>query len=863
MRSASTILLAGHLWLSWLNPVLASSSLTTDALKPLIRRQDNSKGFVYRGDDRSPQEIRLAGGFRPWGEDWDEESSFRLDRHYESGPSGCGNEDFDDPDFVWRTAYVSLAKNSSSVVKYGNWLYEMRATPNILDSGNSDGEVMALGGVHWRQVKRYTRARDSEGRSIDETSWINNPEYNATLYELSKWAALCHVKDQYPKELETVVGKDSSAKKGAFRFMAETESMRNLFGSFPPIFSRYSPRTDIPGPESSSPQDTQLQGDRQRLQRFIDMGEGLNLPSKCYQTLQQGLSENITQSSCTAVITSPGAIACGVATTQTAGQSKRPCCKLAASIEMAMRTSKRPESSSRVKRWASGSNYYNDSPYKSSTDYGSSSRGYGDYRYGTGSYGSGYDTGSSLSTYPYRTRSEYGSWPSTGYGSSLDQSGHGYGHGSQYRPSSDYSSYQSNNYGSRYQPRTGYGSGYGSQWQSGSEYRPGSSSYQQGGGYGSSQWQSGTGYGSSQYQTGTGYGSSQYGSGSSHYQPGTGYDSSHYRPGSSYNQPGTGYGSSQYGSGSSYYQPETGYGSSQYGSGSSYYQPGTGPELDMALLNINLELDMALLNTNLELAMALPNSSTNLPPEKNRARMLAHVTSIAATNMDNPEAGRIFGTVSVRDSCGTQYIFNIDRGSPQPTHHDKDLSLVPMRAIDPTRGFTIDVNLWNSNGGKDSLISQGQFYWNRGHRAAELNMPYSTVIKGPRGQAAINLVVYSQAVVARIQVLLLDADGEDPADVYGNIVVVTGSFRKYIFTRGSDNSHPIKPGGRLPLLIDHFPVQVHTPLHISADLWDWDRSSGDDQIVKGQQDLTPQLSGTKSAKITGPYGGIEVRVTWE
>ncbi|RCI08593.1 putative heat-labile enterotoxin [Ophiocordyceps polyrhachis-furcata BCC 54312] len=323
MRGLTALTLAGHFWL-----VISSEA------KSLSRRQArNHVNLVYRGDDRTPWEVREAGGFRPWGEGWGDESFFRIDRHYNAGPSGCGRQDFDDPAFFWRTAYVSLATDRHKASKYGVWLYEIRATPNILDGANADGEVMALGGVHWRQIRRYTQMRDRTGLEdrVDDSTWLDNPEYDFQLYEWSSWSALCGLSMDYPDVLESgVVGPGGmDAMRAGHHFMTNTMGMRELYGNFPPQFEQYQPNYDIPRPSFASL--PPWEEDERRLRLFLD-AEMQNLPGQCQQALQDAFVWGLDQNSCDMAIRSQVAAICGV---PAGGPIKRPCCNMAASLEMA------------------------------------------------------------------------------------------------------------------------------------------------------------------------------------------------------------------------------------------------------------------------------------------------------------------------------------------------------------------------------------------------------------------------------------------------------------------------------------------------------------------------------------------------
>ncbi|KAK8912853.1 hypothetical protein VCV18_012195 [Metarhizium anisopliae] len=288
MRWTNLFTLGEVLWLS----CLGSGHARTLSKESIVGRQTSPPpgGFVYRGDSRSPQEIRATGGFRPQGDGWENyDSSFDLTRHYTAGPNGCGLDDFDEPGFVFRTAYVSAAQQRGTAENYGQWLYEIRATPNILDNEDAESEVMALAGLHWRQVRRYTRMRDTDDNRVDESSWIDNPEYDAQLYERGEHAHLCRVSTDFPRVFAAESDSDSSGSESdsdssgeagaqrrlfnaADRWMDGTDGIYELYGEFPPIWREYAPREDIPGPDRPAPPEAEDAQIGALIQNYVDMG---------------------------------------------------------------------------------------------------------------------------------------------------------------------------------------------------------------------------------------------------------------------------------------------------------------------------------------------------------------------------------------------------------------------------------------------------------------------------------------------------------------------------------------------------------------------------------------------------------------
>ncbi|RDA91653.1 hypothetical protein CP533_0081 [Ophiocordyceps camponoti-saundersi (nom. inval.)] len=137
---------------------------------------DRWKLEVYRGDSRPPDVIRASGGFHPWGEYWHDDTSFSLENHLfinEHFLDAVWEDMCDDDESAARdrrvreawnvnftTAYVSTSTSPQEAAEFapGGWIYVIQATPNMLVmEENFFDEVLALGGIHWSQVRGYTQ----------------------------------------------------------------------------------------------------------------------------------------------------------------------------------------------------------------------------------------------------------------------------------------------------------------------------------------------------------------------------------------------------------------------------------------------------------------------------------------------------------------------------------------------------------------------------------------------------------------------------------------------------------------------------------------------------------------------------------
>ncbi|KAF1732219.1 hypothetical protein CRV24_008413 [Beauveria bassiana] len=272
MRWLNFVTLSPALWLSCLSSGHASA-LPSHSIVSRQTPPDQNR-YVYRGDGRAPSEVRDTGGFRPQGDDWqDHDECFDLDRHYLAGPGGCGLPEWRAEGYTFRTAYVSVALQRPAAENYGYWLYEMRRMPSILNNNDNEGEVMALGGMPWRAVRRYVRMSGIPGSEnrVDESMWINNPDYDEALYETGPNARYGNVNDVFPGALNNqaddedsdsdsdsvdsnetqVEPSTSNASRRRFNaadiYMSETLGAYELFGTFPPEWTQYPPTRPSPG----------------------------------------------------------------------------------------------------------------------------------------------------------------------------------------------------------------------------------------------------------------------------------------------------------------------------------------------------------------------------------------------------------------------------------------------------------------------------------------------------------------------------------------------------------------------------------------------------------------------------------------
>ncbi|XP_048500904.2 uncharacterized protein LOC125497597 [Beta vulgaris subsp. vulgaris] len=97
-------------------------------------------------------------------------------------------------------------------------------------------------------------------------------------------------------------------------------------------------------------------------------------------------------------------------------------------------------------------------------------------------------------------------------------------------------------------------------------------------------------------------------------------------------------------------------------------------------------------------------------------------------------------------------------------------------------------------------------------------------------------VKFSNNVQATISVKLINGDGEDPADVYGNISGRFGIGSQFqLFNKSQSQYIEVRPGEFIPLERDEVVVPGEaSELEITAYLMDYDTLSSDDEIANGK-----------------------------
>ncbi|KAI1824946.1 ribosome-inactivating protein [Xylaria intraflava] len=244
-------------------------------------------------------------------------------------------------------------------------------------------------------------------------------------------------------------------------------------------------------------------------------------------------------------------------------------------------------------------------------------------------------------------------------------------------------------------------------------------------------------------------------------------------------------------------------------------------------------------------------------------RALVEVFWLRIDNIDGENPGDLYGTVTATDGLSSQYLFNLGKSNYVSISPGQFALLTgPSRCISALGEYTLKVDLWDYDSlSPDDSIANGEVSWNPFNKNT-YNQLVDWEIPGPYGKATMRYIVLDNASQALLEIVLINGDGEDPANVYGNIGANNGSDDIELFRKSSDEYVDVRPNTDIPLLRNAIAVPVHGELKVTALLYDQDSLSPDDEIANGTAFFTPKILQSEKQTITGAYGSIEVRVTW-
>ncbi|EFZ04527.2 Ribosome-inactivating protein [Metarhizium robertsii ARSEF 23] len=251
---------------------------------------------------------------------------------------------------------------------------------------------------------------------------------------------------------------------------------------------------------------------------------------------------------------------------------------------------------------------------------------------------------------------------------------------------------------------------------------------------------------------------------------------------------------------------------------------------------------------------------------KPNPRPLAEILWVMINDIDGENPGDLYGSITITDNLGPQTMYNVEKGNAVSVRPREHLILSRSRPIAADGDFVIDLNLWDydADASPNDEVSRGQISWKASDTNNEYDRAMQREIKGAYGKATVDYVVMRNAIKAVVQVILVDGDGENPADVFGKVSVSSRFVQRDLFQKEGDDSIEVYPGKAIPLSGATMAIPLDDTLTIHVDLWDYDSDwSPNDQIAISSATFDPQGSGTEKKLLQGEYGKVEVSVTWE
>ncbi|KAI1359398.1 ribosome-inactivating protein [Xylaria arbuscula] len=247
-------------------------------------------------------------------------------------------------------------------------------------------------------------------------------------------------------------------------------------------------------------------------------------------------------------------------------------------------------------------------------------------------------------------------------------------------------------------------------------------------------------------------------------------------------------------------------------------------------------------------------------------RPMLEVLWVRIENIDGEKPGDLYGTITINDALDCLYLYNRGRDSPESIYPGQHATLLDLpRSILACDSFTINFDLIDKDfdPSPDDSIVKETIEWYPANAHNTWDQPITQRVSGPSGWATVEYIVLSNTAQATVQVILVNGDNEDPADIYGTIKARTGFGEFVIFDRSAGEHVDVSPNAPIPIDKSVFAVALSQHLEIDVSLFDHDDDpSFDDEIAKGIAKFDVDIMKSGAQSITGASGEISVRVTW-
>ena len=217
----------------------------------------------------------------------------------------------------------------------------------------------------------------------------------------------------------------------------------------------------------------------------------------------------------------------------------------------------------------------------------------------------------------------------------------------------------------------------------------------------------------------------------------------------------------------------------------------------------------------------------------------------------NDIAGSLYGTITVTDGLGSQYIYYRENEDSEAIHQGDNVFLTrPARSISAYDSFTINLALMDKNTGHE--VSKGQILWNVYNTTNEYDKLLSEDVHGQYGSVTVNYAVLSNAVKATVEVT---HENKAADNIYGRLTASNGvsEFENVLFRKTKvEENMDVRAGESTGLSRSVVAVPLNSALTVTSD----------DEIAKTTAHFPTQLAGTSEKIISGKHGEIKVKVTW-
>lgn len=261
---------------------------------------------------------------------------------------------------------------------------------------------------------------------------------------------------------------------------------------------------------------------------------------------------------------------------------------------------------------------------------------------------------------------------------------------------------------------------------------------------------------------------------------------------------------------------------------------------------------------------SISDTSVAVPSRYAQGQPLLEIFSVRVNPTDGESPGDLCGTITVTDGARTHRIWERTESDNGEFGGGEHILLEgPSKPISAADDLYIDLDLWDrETASPEDPIAKDTISFNPLDYFTEYDVVQNRHVTGKDGSATVSYVAITDGLYADIAVVLVDVDGDDSDNVYGEIVARNGHGRSELFRKERGKSLRVKPRDSIPLSRTIVAVPTRNTLVIQANLWDYEAMSPDDEIVSGSVEFEPKYKESEKKIIIGAYGTVEVRVSW-